>query len=110
MKLQFEDHADSEKKSRGVFTPLEQRFTPPPPEGPDYILPLESRCVPTCGLNLKLFRTFRDNVGAMASPNLAILTILKSLKGTFAKSSANRSYLYYSRGHFSLDEQLSDLS
>ena len=32
-----------------MFTPLEQRFTPPPPEGPDYILPLESRCVPTCG-------------------------------------------------------------
>ena len=41
------------KKSRGVFTPLEQRFTPPPPEGPDYILPLESRCVPTCDLYTK---------------------------------------------------------
>ena len=38
-------------------------------------------------LNLKLVRTFRDNVGAMASPNLAILTIGDPFKGTFGKNS-----------------------
>ena len=33
-----------------------------------------------------LVRTFRDNVGAMASPNLAILTNWKPLDGTFENS------------------------
>ena len=45
--------------------------------------------------NLMLIRTFKDNVGAMASPNLAILTIWKTLDGTFEKSLGKRSWLYY---------------
>ena len=44
---------------------------------------------------IKLVWTFRDNVGAMASPNLAILTIWKPLDGTFEKSLGNISWLYY---------------
>ena len=32
-----------------------------------------------------MVRTFRVNVGAMASPNLGILTIWKPLNGTFGK-------------------------
>ena len=46
-----------------------------------------------------MVRTFRDNMGAMASPNLAILTIWKPLDGTFEKSLGNRSWLYYKMGH-----------
>ena len=45
--------------------------------------------------DLMLTRTFRVNVGAIASPNLAILTIWKPLDGTFENSLGNRSWLYY---------------
>ena len=46
-------------------------------------------------LNRKLVKTFRANMRAMASPNLAILTIWKPLDGTFENSLGNRSWLYY---------------
>ena len=49
-----------------------------------------------------MVRTNRDKVGAMASPNLAILTIWKPLEGTFENSFINRSWLYYQRGHSDL--------
>ena len=44
-----------------------------------------------------MLRTFRDNVGAMASPNLAILTIWKPLDGTSEESLGDISWLYYSK-------------
>ena len=52
--------------------------------------------------NQQLVITFRDKMGAIASPNLAILTIWKPLDGTFEKSLGNISWLYYYREHSDL--------
>ena len=46
--------------------------------------------------------TFRDNVGAMASSNLAILTIWKLQDGFLENRLGNRLWLYYQRGHSDL--------
>ena len=51
-------------------------------------------------LNLKLVRTFRDNVGARSGPNLSILTIWRPLYGKFEKSLGN--IRIYQRRHSDL--------
>ena len=53
-------------------------------------------------LNWKLIKKISNNMGAMAIPNLAILTIWKPLDGTFEKSLGNGSWLYYQRQHSDL--------